>query len=116
MREGLIFNKRGGARHATSGVSVRLVSACAITLTLIAIPASADAAEGTKTLKVGTLTLTACDSVEVDGSQAWCGQLPRPWDPATAGSATFDVGFVLTLPTGPARTAAAAPQSPATSA
>ena len=116
MREGLIFSRRGGARHAASGVSVRLVSAFAITLTLSGIPASADAAEASKTLKVGTLTLTACDSVEVDGAQAWCGRFPRPWDPATAGSAIFDVGFVLTLPTGAARAAAAAPQSPATSA
>ena len=116
MREGLIFSGRGRARNAASGVSVRLVSAFAITLTLITIPASADAAEASKTLKVGTLTLTACDSVEVDGSQSWCGRLPRPWDPATAGSATFDVGFVLTLPIGSARPAAASPQSPATSA
>ena len=115
MREGRVLSRRGNAKHTSSRVSVGLVSAFAITLSLIGIPASADAAEASKTLTVGTLTLTACDSVEVDGSQAWCGKLPRPWDPAAAGSALLDVGFVLTLPTGSARAAAASPKSPATS-
>jgi pimeloyl-ACP methyl ester carboxylesterase len=82
---------------------------------LMCVPMSASAAPS-KTLAVGTLSLTACDSVEVEGSQAWCGTLPRPWDPAAPESETFDVGFVLTLPIGPARAAAAAPRTSATSA
>ena len=82
---------------------------------MLCVPASANAAEP-RALTVGALTLTACDSVEVEGSQAWCGTLPRPWDPALPESGTLNVGFVLTLPTGAARAAAAAPRSSATSA
>ena len=109
------IGRHGAQRRRLSGLLQR-VSVTAATLALVAIPVSASAAEPSRTLNVGTLTLTSCDSVEVDGSQAWCGRLPRPWDPATPGSATLDVGFVLTLPMGQARAAAAAPRSSATSA
>lgn len=82
---------------------------------ILCVPTTVSAAQH-KTLVVGTLTLSACDSVEVDGSQAWCGSLPRPWDPAVPNSGTLDIGFVLTLPTGPARSAAASPRTSSTSA
>ena len=116
MRKRRSFSGWSRTRHAGSVLTLRLAGVATITVALIGIPASADAAEASKTLKVGTLTLTACDSVDVDGSQAWCGRLERPWDPAMAGSETFNVGFVLTLPTGSARAAAVSPRLPATSA
>ena len=96
-------------------LALRLTSIGVIAAAMLCVPASANAAEP-RTLTVGALTLTACDSVEVEGSQAWCGTLPRPWDPALPESGTLNVGFVLTLPTGAARAAAAAPRSSATSA
>ena len=96
-------------------VVLRRTSVGVIAAAMLCVPASASAAPP-KALDVGALTLTACDSVEVEGSQAWCGSLPRPWDPAAPESETLEVGFVLTLPTGPARTAAAAPRTSATSA
>ena len=116
MREHRNLDRWGGTQRRRHVTLIRRASAICLGVALIGIPAPADAAETSKSLKVGALTLTACDSVEVDGSQAWCGRLPRPWDPAAEGSATLDVGFVLTLPTGAARAAAAAPQSAATSA
>jgi pimeloyl-ACP methyl ester carboxylesterase len=96
-------------------LALRQTSIGVIAAAMLCVPASANAAEP-RALTVGALTLTACDSVEVEGSQAWCGTLPRPWDPALPESGTLNVGFVLTLPTGAARAAAAAPRSSATSA
>lgn len=96
-------------------LALRLTSVGVIAAAMLCVPASANAAEP-RALTVGALTLTACDSVEVEGSQAWCGTLPRPWDPALPESGTLSVGFVLTLPTGAARAAAAAPRSSETSA
>lgn len=92
-------------------------AAIAATVVFVAVfPTDATAAAGPVTLAVGSLTLTACDDVTVEGSQAWCGSLPRPWDPARPDGDSLDVGFVLTLPTGPAQAAAAAPTSASTSA
>ncbi|MSW44267.1 MAG: hypothetical protein F2836_05785, partial [Actinobacteria bacterium] len=56
---------------------LRRTSVGVIAAAMLCVPASASAAPP-KALDVGTLTLTACDSVEVEGSQAWCGSLPRP--------------------------------------
>ena len=108
----LVGSKRASHRPL---LALRLTSIGVIAAAMLCVPASANAAEP-RTLTVGALTLTACDSVEVEGSQAWCGTLPRPWDPALPESGTLNVGFVLTLPTGAARAAAAAPRSSATSA
>lgn len=108
----LVGSKRASRRAL---LALRLTSIGVIAAAMLCVPASANAAEP-RALTVGALTLTACDSVEVEGSQAWCGTLPRPWDPALPESGTLNVGFVLTLPTGAARAAAAAPRSSATSA
>ena len=108
----LVGSKRASHRPL---LALRQTSIGVIAAAMLCVPASANAAEP-RTLTVGALTLTACDSVEVEGSQAWCGTLPRPWDPALPESGTLNVGFVLTLPTGAARAAAAAPRSSATSA
>lgn len=105
-------SKAGSSRRRTL---LRWTTVAMTATAMMCMPAAASAAQQ-KNLVVGTLTLTACDSVEVDGSQAWCGSMPRPWDPAAPDSGTLDVGFVLTLPTGSARGAAAAPQTSATSA
>lgn len=96
-------------------VALQRTSVALAVAALMCVPMTARAAQP-KTLTVGSVTLNACDSVEVEGSQAWCGSLPRPWDPVVPASGTLDVGFVLTLPTGAARAAAAAPRSSATSA
>ena len=108
----LVGSKRASHRPL---LALRQTSIGVIAAAMLCVPASANAAEP-RALTVGALTLTACDSVEVEGSQAWCGTLPRPWDPALPESGTLNVGFVLTLPTGAARAAAAAPRSSATSA
>ena len=108
----LVGTKRASHRPL---LALRQTSIGVIAAAMLCVPASANAAEP-RALTVGALTLTACDSVEVEGSQAWCGTLPRPWDPALPESGTLNVGFVLTLPTGAARAAAAAPRSSATSA
>ncbi|MCX6415275.1 MAG: alpha/beta hydrolase [Actinobacteria bacterium] len=108
----LVGSKRASHRPL---LALRQTSIGVIAAAMLCVPASANAAEP-RTLTVGALTLTACDSVEVEGSQAWCGTLPRPWDPALPESGTLNVGFVLTLPTGAARAAAAAPRSSETSA
>lgn len=108
----LVGSKRASHRPL---LALRQTSIGVIAAAMLCVPASANAAEP-RALTVGTLTLTACDSVELEGSQAWCGTLPRPWDPALPESGTLNVGFVLTLPTGAARAAAAAPRSSATSA
>lgn len=96
-------------------MSRALLACLASTLLLGGLTGSANADPGA-TLTVGSVTLTACDSVEVEGSQAWCGSLPRPWDPTDASSPTFGVGFVLTLPTGAEQGAAAAPKAARNSA
>lgn len=102
--------------HATSSLIRRgSASAIAVALAMIAIPGHPVAAEPAR-LAVGTLVLSACDSVEVEGSQAWCGSLARPWDPASPGSDSLEVSFVLTLPTGPEQAAAAAPKGAGTAA
>ena len=108
----LVGSKRASHRPL---LALRQTSIGVIAAAMLCVPASANAAEP-RALTVGALTLTACDSVEVEGSQAWCGTLPRPWDPALPESGTLNVGFVLTLPTGAARAAAAAPRSSETSA
>ncbi len=108
----LVGTKRASHRPL---LALRQTSIGVIAAAILCVPASANAAEP-RALTVGALTLTACDSVEVEGSQAWCGTLPRPWDPALPESGTLNVGFVLTLPTGAARAAAAAPRSSETSA
>jgi len=99
------------ARVRSTASFIRRGSASAITITLamIALPGPASAATPAS-LAVGSLVLSACDSVQVEGSQAWCGSLARPWDPATPGSDSLEVGFVLTLPTGPEQAAAASPK------
>jgi pimeloyl-ACP methyl ester carboxylesterase len=108
----LVGSKRASHRPL---LALRQTSIGVIAAAMLCVPASANAAEP-RALTVGALTLTACDSVEVEGSQAWCGTLPRPWDPALPESGTLNVGFVLTLPTGAARASAAAPRSSETSA
>jgi pimeloyl-ACP methyl ester carboxylesterase len=108
----LVGSKRASHRPL---LALRQTSIGVSAAAMLCVPASANAAEP-RALTVGALTLTACDSVEVEGSQAWCGTLPRPWDPALPESGTLNVGFVLTLPTGAARASAAAPRSSETSA
>lgn len=90
-------------------------AALSAAMLMVCVPASANA-DTPETLTVGSLTLTACDSVEVEGSQAWCGSLARPWDPSEPSSATLSIGFVLILPTGPQQAAAAAPKAARNSA
>lgn len=48
--------------------------------------------------KVGSITLTRCDEVVVAVAKAWCGSLPRPWDPKDAALGYFDLVFALVLP------------------
>ena len=99
--------------------SVRVATVPALTLLLLAATALGGQPAGaapSATLTVGTQQLTACDAVEINAVQAWCGSLVRPWDPADPASETFTVGYALTLPVGAARAAAAAPTSAATSA
>lgn len=98
-------DKRWLSKLAHSSIAATLIVGLAISF----MPPSAFAANP-KTLNVGSVSLTACDAVEVDGSQAWCGSLTRPWDPADPASKTFQVGFALTLPTGSLQGAAAAPK------
>ena len=81
-----------------------------------AVVAAPNAAASPARLTVGSLTLNACDAVRVEGSQAWCGTLSRPWDPGDPKSESFGLGFVLTLPTGAAQSAAISPKDQQTSA
>ena len=48
--------------------------------------------------KVGSITLTACDEVTATAVTAWCGSLPRPWDPQDTKLGFFDLVFALVLP------------------
>ena len=48
--------------------------------------------------KVGSITLTACDEVTATAVTAWCGSLPRPWDPQDLELGFFDLVFALVLP------------------
>lgn len=101
-------------RRSWLGAPVGALALVALSAGPTAMPAFA--APSAATLTVGSLTLTACSDVEVEGSQAWCGSLARPWNPAAPNSGSLDVGFVLTLPTGAAQAAAAAPRDARTSA
>lgn len=50
------------------------------------------------TKQLGSITLTACDEVVISGSRAWCGTMPRPWDPRDAALGHFDLTFAVVLP------------------
>lgn len=77
---------------------------CCVTLTAVVLLSGisgsglAQARPGVPEKKVGSITLTACDEVVGPGIRAWCGSLPRPWDPQDVKLGFFDLVFALVLP------------------
>ncbi|MHB1166223.1 MAG: alpha/beta fold hydrolase [Candidatus Nanopelagicales bacterium] len=56
---------------------------------------------------IGTVAVRACDPIELPGSQAWCGILQRPWDPAVPTMGMFPLAFAILLPDAGATTSPA---------
>lgn len=85
------------SRHVTCWLLLALALAIVAARPASAAPAPSNADRVSITL--GSLTLRACSVVEVPGTQAWCGDLPRPWDPRDPAQGTFDLAFAVVLPT-----------------
>lgn len=63
----------------------------------LGVPAHQDRSAAS-TRVIGTLTVAACNVVDVVGRQAWCGVLPRNWDPQNPALGAFPLAFAVVLP------------------
>ncbi len=76
--------------------AVRRVAVALCAIALIGTIAPRALADTTKI--VGTVAVAPCKTMEVKGSQTWCGLLERPWDPANPSLGTFPLAFSIVLP------------------
>ncbi|MDP1877240.1 MAG: alpha/beta fold hydrolase [Actinomycetota bacterium] len=82
----------------------------AVMLLGVATPAVHAATDGEtpgSSQTIGTVAVRACGLIEMPGSQAWCGTLQRPWDPAVPSLGSFPLAFSILLPKSAATTAPA---------
>jgi pimeloyl-ACP methyl ester carboxylesterase len=80
---------------------VALTAALLIATGSVAVSASpAPAATQVGGVQVGGVQVEKCEMVLAAGVEAWCGELPRPWDPKNPSAGTLNVGFVLVAPEG----------------